>query len=320
MLFKKKQPVQSPGLGRNRQASGRQRPAPAAQSQAFSYYAARSQSEVNTGRENLQNKPKLRRLPGRLQRLRKHAGWLALAVLAFGLLVYQMQLSSDPKVVVLSASSETPFLQETSVYGQAARRLLDGSAANRNKLTIDSTGIANALEDAYPELQEVSVSLPLFGDRPTVYIRPAAPALVLAAANGTFIIDENGRALAAVSAANNPERLQIPSVTDQSSLSVELGSQVLPSGVTGFIATIVEQFKASKLEIQSMTLPAAAGELDVYITGQPYFVKFNVQEAGEDADLRQIGTYLAVKKQLEGGGAKPAQYIDVRLQGRAYYL
>ena len=349
MLFKKKQSEQNQGLGRNRQRGGlpvpggqparplssqprrtassaqpadglRQRQPAAAQSQAFSYYAARSQSEVNLGREAIQNKPKLRRLPGRMQRLRKHAGWLALGILAIGLLVYQLQLSSDAKVVVLSASSETPFLQETSVYQQAARKLFDDSAANRNKLTVDSTAVAAKLEAAYPELQEVSASLPLFGDRPVVYIRPAAPALVLAANNGTFIIDENGRALAAVSAENNPERLQIPTVTDQSSLAVRLGDQVLPSTVTGFISTIVGQLKAKQLEVQSMTLPAAAGELDVYISGQPYYVKFSIQQAGQKEGLRQIGTYLAVKKQFDGNGFKPAQYIDVRLGGRAYYL
>ena len=66
-----------------------------------------------------------------------------------------------------------------------------------------------------------------------------------------------------------------------------------------------------------MTLPPAASELDVKIAGKPYFVKFNLQ--ADDA-RRQAGTFLATQAQLQRKGITPAQYIDVRVEGRAYYL
>ena len=302
------------------QGQPRQRQQAAKQNPAFSYYAARSQSEINVGREAVSAKAPLRRLPGRLAKLRRHAGWLSLGLIAVGLAAFQLQLSTMPQVVVLSATSETPFLKPSDTYRDSAQQLFNASAANRNKLTVNTSAVSAELEQQFPELQQVSVSLPIFGNTPTVYIRPAAPALILAAANGTFIVDENGRALSAVTGENNPEGLKVPTITDQSTLNVTLGEQVLPGNVADFVMSIASQFEAKQIGIQSMTLPAAAGELDVYIAGQPYFVKFNIQDAGRESSLRQIGTYLVLVQQLNKSGNKPAQYVDVRLEGRAYYL
>jgi hypothetical protein len=325
------------GLGRHRRPAdttiatpaGRtrdsQRMAQMGQNRTFSYHAARSQSEVTIGREAVQNKPPLRRLPTRFQRLRKHTGWLIGFVVLLGLVVYEMQLSTTPKVVSLSKTSDIPFLQESTVYQQAARKLFGASAANRNKLTVDTAQIATVLQVQFPELDKASIALPLIGSVPTVYIRAADPALVLAASNGSFVVDRNGRALAEANHANSVKlaELSVPTVTDQSNLEVKLGQQVLPKDAAVFIGTVVSQLHAKGVEVQSMTLPMAAGELDVYVTGKSYFVKFNLQQngqqGGEDEANVQAGTFLAVKHDLERQGKQPSQYVDVRLEGRAYY-
>jgi cell division septal protein FtsQ len=289
------------------------------QNRAFSYYAARSQSELTTGREPLQSKPPLRRLPTKFHRLRKQAGWLLLAMFGFALVVYDLQLSTVPKVVTLSSSANALFLQPTAIYRDAAHQMFAASAANRNKLTVDAARIASDLQQKFPELQDVSISLPVFGGTPVVYIKPAEPSMVLTASNGTYIIDENGRALAVATAGTNLNRLQVPTVTDQSGVKIELGKQVLPRNATAFITTVTDQFKRQKITVQSMTLPVAAGELDVYVSGQPYFVKFNIEQGGEDEALVQTGTFIATMKQLAKQGTTPATYIDVRLEGKAYY-
>lgn len=289
------------------------------QNRTFSYHAARLQSDFNTGRETVQAKPPLRRLPSRFQRLRKHSGWLLAIIVVLSLTVYELQLSTTPKVVSLATSSDVPFLQDSSVYQQTARLMFAESAANRNKLTVNANDIAVRLQKRFPELQEVSVSLPIIGATPTIFVRPAEPAMVLASGNGTFIVDENGRALAEATAGTNLRRLQVPSVTDQSGLGVKLGKQVLPRSAAAFIGTIATQLKAQKMTVQSMTLPAAAGELDVYISGKPFFIKFNLEQGTEDVALRQVGTLIAVLKKLEREGVRPSQYVDVRLEGRAYY-
>lgn len=312
MIFNRKKPT--PSI----RTRGNSMP-PGGPNRIFTYYASRSQSELATGREPSQNKPPLRRLPTRFQRLRKHSAWFAGAFVLICLGVYQLQLSTTPKVVSLAPTSVTPFLQDTEVYKDAAQKLFNANAANRNKLTVNSTGIALRLQKQFPELQEVSVSLPVIGATPTIFVRPAEPALVLAAANGIFVVDENGRALAEATAGLDLGGLKVPTVTDQSSITVKLGEQILPRTATSFIATVSSQLAASKATVQSMTMPALAGELDVYLTGKPYFIKFNMQQGGAEAAALQSGTYLAVSKQLDREKVTPSQYVDVRLEGRAYY-
>jgi hypothetical protein len=210
-------------------------------------------------------------------------------------------------------------LQDSKVYEETAHKLLNQSSANRNKLTVDVNGISDSLLKQYPELQDAAVTVPLIGDKPTIIVRPAMAALVLAAKDGTFIIDSNGRALADVNAGTDTGQLKVPTVTDQSDSDVKLGQQVLPRSATRFITLIARQFDSQQIPIQSMTLPAAASELDVYVANQPYYVKFNLRQAGKDDAAAQVGTYIATIKKLDREGAKPAEYVDVRLEGRAYY-
>jgi hypothetical protein len=271
---------------------------------------------MNVGREAVQSKPS-RRLPGKIQKIRRHFGWLLVGILAFGVVLYEMQLSTDPKIVSLSDSSDEPFLQETSVYETAASKFFESSATNRNKLTVNSSKIAADLEKAFPELDDVSVSLPMIGDQATVYIHPANPSMVLVSQNGSFVLDDQGRALAV--AGSQVSSLQLPSVTDQSGLAVSVGKPALPRSATQFISDVVAQLKAQRISVQSMTLPSASSELDVYIAGQPYFVKFNIHNSSQDSAKVQAGTYVAMKQWLEGQKLTPGQYIDVRIEGRAYY-
>ncbi len=291
------------------------------QNKTFSYAANRSQTDFNTGREAMQNKPPLRQIPGKVQKLRQHFGWLLACVVFVGLVGYELQLSTMPKVVSIVQSSDAPFLQDSSVYAHRASQLFNATAANRNKLTVDSSAIAEQLKKQFPELQDVSVSIPLIGDQPTVYIRPAAASLLLSSSAGMFMIDENGRAVAEeVSGSSaNTSSLHIPLVTDQSGIPIQVGAQVLPRSTTQFIATVTSQLKSQQVAIKSLVLPAMASELDVYITGAPYYIKFNMHDADVDAAALQAGTYVATIKQLTRQGITPAQYVDVRLEGRVYY-
>jgi hypothetical protein len=230
-----------------------------------------------------------------------------------------MQLSDSPSVVSLVASSDTPFLRANEEYSKAAGKLIDGSALNRNKLTVDTGAISKGMLRQFPELQSVTVSLPLLGHTPTIYIRPADPAMVLAAGNDSYVIDLQGRALSQAGSAAGLERMKIPTVTDRSDVAVTLGQQTLPRRTAAFVAEVSRQLQAHDVDVKAMIMPAGAGELHVYVNGASYFVKYNIQDEAGQAAETQTGTFLAARKYLAGRAQTPAQYIDVRLQGRAYF-
>ncbi len=238
---------------------------------------------------------------------------IALVVSSFNVL----SLSSSARIVSLtSGGSSDMFLHDKKVYQQAADKLLAGSVWNRNKITVNADGISRQMLKQFPELSSASVTLPLISKRPTVYVQTAQPALILVAKNGSFVIDTGGKAL--VNAANLPDmtRRTLPIVTDQSGLKATLNRQVLSSGDIGFIRTVIEQLAASHVTVSALVLPAGASELDVHIDGQPYTVKFNL----ESGDARQqAGTFLATQAKLQSQHVAPSHYVDVRVDGRAYY-
>ena len=245
----------------------------------------------------------------------RRAGVLVLLAAIAVSLVNILSVSPHAKIEPLTSSqASSAFLRSRAEYQAAADKLLAGSIWNRNKITINTAQVSRQLVEQFPELSSASVTLPLLAHRPTIYVQPAQAALVVAADNGAYVIDQNGRAL--MPSANLPTAHNLPQIVDQSGLHISTGHQVLTSDDVSFIQTVLAELAAKRVQVSSMVLPASSRELDVYIAGQPYFIKFNL--AGGDA-RQQAGTYLATIAELQRQHTTPAHYIDVRVDGRAYY-
>jgi len=227
-----------------------------------------------------------------------------------------MGLSSTPKIVVLGDDSNQFALQNLSVYEQAAHVSFGKLFTNNNKLTINTDAVATELQSKFPELHAVSISLPFIGRQPTVYIQPAIPQMVLSTASGQFILDSNGRALSSYSSRTElPADRSVPIVTDQSGIAAQKGAVVLPSQSVRFITEVAGQLHAKQIKVDTWTLPTGGSELDVKVSGVPYYVKFNLQANARE----EAGTFLATKNYLDGQRKTPSQYIDARVTGKAYY-
>jgi hypothetical protein len=171
--------------------------------------------------------------------------------------------------------------------------------------------------EQFPELTSVRVALPIVSHRPVVYIRVAEPSFILVSNSGqSYVVDETGRALAATTQMHHLDQLHLPTVQDESGLPLKRGDVVLPAVASLFVREVTHQFAAKKLGIARMQLPAASSELDVYPKGRSYFIKFNLQN---DSARQQAGTYFAVIEKLQHDGKMPKKYVDVRIDGRAYY-
>lgn len=283
----------------------------------FSYHASRSTTLETRARNaaNEEETPKRTRAPRfGMQHIKpRHMLVGILAIIAFLLI---MGLSSTPKIMVLGSASNQFALQNLSVYQQAAHRAFGGSLANNNKLTINTDAVATELKNSFPELHAVSISLPFFGRQPTVYIQPAIPQLVFSTASGQFILDSNGRALSIYQSGKLlPTDRSVPIVSDQTGIAVKKGDIALPSQSVAFITQVAGQLYAKQIKVDTWTLPAGGSELDVKVSGAPYFVKFNLQSSARE----EAGTFLAAKNYLNGKNIVPQQYIDARVTGRVYY-
>lgn len=281
---------------------------------AFSYHSRRSDQHGTLGRNVLREALTARNAKQAAHYWRQRFG-LLIVIIAIAIGAYQLlALSSDPKVLPVDAHAT--FLHPLSTYHDAAQKLLAGSIVNNNKLTVDTNGVSSALKRQYPELSVVSISLPLVGHRPIVYVAPADPSLVYLSGDGhAFVVDATGRAVAP-SSANAAAALHLPLVKDAGRLSVGVGQLAVSSDTVTFIKQVLYQVQQKHLSVSTFVLPSGSSELDMYLDGQTYFVKFNL---ANNAPLEQAGDYLSVRHYLQSRGITPNEYVDVRIPGRAYY-
>jgi hypothetical protein len=307
MLFKKKS---SEPLGPRTRIS----PASPPKGTVFSYYANRSvrtgsaarsieEQQQEIAAQRAQKLSWLRRLPT-----------IALLLVLLVLVASMLQLSSNAKVVTVNSGQGGIFLRDRKIYEAAAHQAF-ASLLNANKLTVDASGISSRLRQEFPELRVVSVSLPIVGNRPVVYIQAAAPKFILSSRSGTYVLDSDGRAVITDNQVPQTARLGVPVVTDESGLQIAVGHIALPRDTVSFITEVVGQLKAKGLSVTSLTLPAGTNELYVRLNGVGYYVKFNLHsDAREEA-----GTFLAVKDSLAAMHKTPGEYVDVRVKSKAYY-
>lgn len=243
---------------------------------------------------------------------------IVIFIVAVAILGLTLHLSSKPKLVILGDSTSRIFLQNASVYQQAAQKDLAGSALNGNKATFDAARLSDELRAQFPELAAVSVSLPIFGSQPTVYILAVDPQLILQSTDGQrYILDDAGRVLAADTAqVTRGVSFSVPTIIDQSGLPITIGKLALPDTTVSYITEVAGQLHAAHVGVSDYVLPGGgASELDAQITGQTYIVRFNLHG---NARI-EVGDYLATAQYLSQNNKKASQYIDVMADGRAYY-
>ena len=239
---------------------------------------------------------------------------MAMILTVLVLAVFLMQLSDQAAVRPMTSNDGRLFLRNQNVYAAAAQELFS-APINRNKLTVDTSKISADLRGRFPELQAVSVSLPIIGNKPTVYIQPATPKFILVSDQGMFVLDGNGRALISGNQVARLQELEAPIVQDQSNVPLQTGDIALPRNTVAFISTVVAQLRTKGIKTTTLVLPAGTNELHTRIEGAGYAVKFNLHGNARE----EVGTYLAVKQRLQTERKAAREYIDVRVEGRAYY-
>lgn len=278
----------------------------------FSYYSSRNNAAGprSTTRE----------AEATTKKAARHRRWLVYfpsllsLVLVLGAVSYITTLSTNPRIEIKTGSTFVA-VQEEAVYHTAAAALMKKSIFSQSKLTVDTDALAATFKDEFPELGDVVVVMPLIGRRAVFEIRPAQPALVLIGSGGSYIIDSSGRPVLKGSQLASSIRDKLPVVSDEAGTDISIGKQLVTYELVAFIRDVDAQFKAKAVAIDSYALPFQAHEVHVRLQGKGYVLKLNT----ENDARQQIGTYIALVDKLSHDGITPAEYIDVRIEERAYY-
>ncbi len=302
---------------RSRDLLGRRKPVQRSENQARSYFYHSNRSPV-TGLASRQiiRYPLKTKTFSRITSYSIERFGLLIVIIVVALSLFNiLSVSSNPKVVLLN-QNQIGFLHTATNYQKAVKKLLSSSFANSNKITINTTGISKGLEQQYPELSNITIKIPLIGRDLIIYLSPNKVILALSSSNSLiYAIDANGQALGMINNATM-NNLHLTEVQDNSINSIGLGQMILSSDTVSFIQTVLFQVEQKQLTISKLIIPAGENELDMHLSGYGYFIKFNL---ADNNPLQEIGTFLAVQHNLQEQGITPTQYIDVRVNGRAYY-
>jgi hypothetical protein len=304
MFGRKNKP--EPEQGRDRRQVSRSGGSP-----AFSYYNNRAPEVTERRSPNRQDASETGKSRRSMPRSLAQLPFWGLILVAGLCLIKVLFLSTSPKVVLLGNTPvSATYVRTTQAYADAAHKQLTSSLTSHSKLTVNLNGTAEALERQFPELQAVSMTVPLVSSRPIVYVQVAQPSVVLQTASGNYALNKSGLVLAKLRSVPSG----VPIVVDQSGASPVPGKQYLSSSTISFIQTVAYQLTAAKIDVSTYVLPASSlYELDAHIDGQPYSIKYNLQG---DA-LLQSGAAIATMQHL--GSTTPKEYIDVRVPDRVYY-
>ncbi len=273
----------------------------------FSYYKSKKQPQAESRSQNEEKASFVSRMPGYLA--------VITIILCLG---YATTLGNQSRVVIVNektlGSASVPLRPKTEYIGYA-NRWLSGSIMNKNKLTLNTSGLEEAMSQEFPEITTVAVTLPIIGRKPSVYFKIAEPVCILTSNKESFVIDEKGRAVVSDEELPKSSSRRLIKVSDTSGLHLRPGTQAMTTSSIDFIQTVMYQLGQKNINVSHMELPDYANELHVFIDKKPYYIKFSVTSD----PVQQIGAFLAVNSELENKKQIPKQYIDVRVEERVYF-
>lgn len=172
-----------------------------------------------------------------------------------------------------------------------------------------SADISAKIKDNFPLVFEVNIQKGL-PDTIRVIIIERQPVIVWQTADKKYLVDKEGCGYLEADA-NNAKNL--PIVIDSANLPVVLSEKIVSKNFIDFVKEIIEKFTPrSNLKIKELRIRDTTFDLEV-LAADGFTVYFDTTRSAETEldDLRRVMAHL--------NGAKPKEYIDLRVEGWAYY-
>lgn len=262
------------------------------------YYAPRPSQQKPPQKPNRQRRFKLST---------RQISALLVLLLAIAILPFTQLNPANADVRVSSVVYRPKNAYEQAVKAELSKML------NRSFFTLDERAVSENLRKKFPEVASASVTSKPFGRAIKVKITTKTPSFIISNQSGEFIVDSSGLAVTKVISPIQTKGLI--RLEDKTGFDVKAGQQVFSSQDMQFITQLTEGLRLNGTSIGRLELPAIAKQLRLYQGGVDYYIKFHT---GGDAKL-QLGSFLAVSKQLASEGKQPSEYIDVRVEGKVFY-
>jgi cell division septal protein FtsQ len=176
----------------------------------------------------------------------------------------------------------------------------------QNIFFIDREEIKNEINSKFPEIENIKIirGLP---DTLKISVIQGLPKLIWKTEQRLFLVDGDGVIFKEVQGQSD-----LPIVSDNKDLPVDLGSQVASANFIDFIVTLATKFnQTTGFQIVNFEVNETIFQVDA-LTDQGWKVKFDTTRSA-DEQLSDLEKFLAEHKN------DVHQYADVRVEGRVYY-
>lgn len=192
---------------------------------------------------------------------------------------------------------------------QAADTYLDTHPVQRNVLFLNTRDMATAIKTREATLASVKVNRTLFM-KVQVQVQESQPSLVWQSGDQLWLIAEDGRVLRPA----KPGEGSFGRIIDTAQLPVKLGDRVADRRFVTFSREFITLARKQGIEIDSASIGATTRELTIRLKGGVVIRTDTSRSAAE-----QVSAYTQTIATAKTQGKAPAEYVDVRVPGKAFY-
>lgn len=234
--------------------------------------------------------------------------FLLIGLVVIVLLVLLLQFTA--RVSIASTSKPTTRPVERSMYEESINDYYAIHPAERLRFLLNQDALTAYVSAQHPEIEQVRLSavVDIVGAGFTLTFREPIAGWQINARQ--YYVDPEGVVF-------QQNYFQQPSVqiVDESGVSPEQGTTVASSRLLGFVGRVVSMAGERSYKVTSVTLPVGTTrQLDVRLDGVGGYVRFTIDRgvAEQVEDMSRVIGYLQQRN-------VSAEYIDVRVEGKAIY-
>lgn len=244
-----------------------------------------------------------------LRRHRRHATAALIGVLVAAAGVAFLIFQS---IITTSITTSAPGAIDSSAYAKMVHEYLMKRPLERFRFSLNTVSLTSYLQaHGYPEVSSIDSAVEFYGlGKASLHATFRSPAVAWRTNGSVVYVDAQGNTF-------KSNYYQEPSVqvVDQTGIPAQ-DNQVLASDkFLGFIGKVIGRMKENGFTVTQISLPAnTTRQVQVLVGGASYPIKFSIDRpVGEQAeDAARAIRYLADK-------GIAAEYVDVRVSGKAYY-
>lgn len=223
-------------------------------------------------------------------------------------IIYLVLFSNIFQINTINVQGPNTALSQDLQRG--TEQYLDARLFGRNWLFVNTQDLRNTLQKSFSGQESIAVDK-VFASKLVIKTDEQKPAIAWKTGSRRFVISVNGRVMSELQPNQDSSYVV---VTDNSNIPVSVGDNVAGREFVAFTTAVADYMKANNLGPTELYISETTGELNAK-SSQGYIIKL---DATTDP-AAQIRSLQAIIDHLKSTNKKPNEYIDLRIEGKAFY-